>query len=183
MKEKTLQKKKKRLVFRSLMLVFMVGLAAFALIANGKEEQTVVAKGEQAPDFQLKEFTTDKTIQLSDLKGKGIMLNFWATYCGPCKDEMPYMEKLYPKYKEKGVEILAVNLDSTELVVENFIHEYDLSFPILQDKNGEVMDLYNIGPIPSTLFINPEGDIEEQVIGPLTLDKLEGHLQSISPEE
>ncbi|SFK01596.1 Peroxiredoxin [Halobacillus dabanensis] len=183
MKEKTIQKKKKRLIFRTAMLTVMVGLVVFALVANGEDEKAVVAKGEEAPDFQLKKFGTGETVQLSDLEGKGVMLNFWATYCKPCKDEMPYMEKLYPKYKEKGVEILAVNLDSTELVVESFVNEYDLSFPILQDKDGQVMELYNIGPIPSTLFINPEGEIEEQVIGPLTLDKLEGHLQNIAPEE
>ncbi|MGP4060134.1 thiol-disulfide oxidoreductase ResA [Halobacillus litoralis] len=183
MKEKTLQKKKKRLIFRTAMLAVMVGLVVFALVSNAKDDQSVIAQGEKAPDFQLKKFGTEETVQLSDLEGKGVMVNFWATYCGPCKDEMPYMEELYPKYKEKGVEILAVNLDSTELVVERFIDEYDLSFPILQDKKGQVMDLYNIGPIPSTLFINPDGEIEEQVIGPLTLDKLEGHLQSITPEE
>ncbi|RDY70138.1 MULTISPECIES: thiol-disulfide oxidoreductase ResA [Halobacillus] len=183
MKEETIRKKRKRLIFRTAMLAVMVGLVVFALVANGKDEQSVIAKGEKAPDFQLKKFGTDETVQLSDLRGKGVMVNFWATYCKPCKDEMPYMEELYPEYKEKGVEILAVNLDSTELVVENFVNEYNLTFPILQDKNGEVMDLYNIGPIPSTLFINPEGEIEEQVIGPLTLDKLEGHLQKIAPEE
>ncbi|MCA1022716.1 thiol-disulfide oxidoreductase ResA [Halobacillus litoralis] len=183
MKEKIIQKKKRRLIFRAAMLTVMVGLVVFALVANGKDDQVAVAKGEEAPDFQLKKFGTEETVQLSDLEGQGVMLNFWATYCGPCKDEMPYMEELYEEYKEKGVEILAVNLDSTELVVENFVNEYNLTFPILQDKKGQVMDLYNIGPIPSTLFINPDGEIEEQVIGPLTLEKLEGYLQDISPEE
>ncbi|MCA0982972.1 thiol-disulfide oxidoreductase ResA [Halobacillus yeomjeoni] len=184
MNEKTLKKKKKRLIFRTAMLAVMVGLVVFALISNSKDDKSVVAKGEQAPNFQLERFGSEgETITLSDLEGKGVMLNFWATYCEPCKDEMPYMEELYPKYKEKGVEILAVNLDSTDLVVKRFMDTYDISFPVLRDKNGQVMDLYNIGPIPSTLFISPEGEIVEQVTGALTLSKLEGHLKEIAPEE
>ncbi|KHE72606.1 thiol-disulfide oxidoreductase ResA [Halobacillus sp. BBL2006] len=184
MKESTLKKKRKRLIFRTSLLAVMVGLVIFAIVSTLKDDKAVIAKGEQAPNFQLEKFGSGgETIELSELEGKGVMLNFWATYCGPCKDEMPYMEKLYPKYKEKGVEILAVNLDTTELVVKRFIDRYDLTFPVLQDKGGQVMDLYNIGPIPTTLFINDEGEIVEQVTGPLTLSKLEGYLQQITPEE
>ncbi|UOQ93625.1 thiol-disulfide oxidoreductase ResA [Halobacillus shinanisalinarum] len=183
MKEKTLKKKKKRLIFRTGMLAVMVGLVIFALVSSFNKEKAVVAEGEPAPDFQLEKFGSDgETIALSDLEGKGVMINFWATYCEPCKDEMPYMEKLYPEYKEKGVEILAVNLDSTNLVVEQFLDKYGITFPILQDENGQVMNRYNVGPIPSTFFISPEGKVVKHVVGPLTLDKLEGYLQQITPE-
>ena len=72
------------------------------------------------------------------------MLNFWGTWCKPCEKEMPYMEKLYPKYKEQGVEIVAVSLDSTELVVHRFIDKYDLTFPIPHDKDSQVRDLYKV---------------------------------------
>src|SRR5699024_7056087 len=112
----------------------------------------------------------------------GVMLNFWGTWCKPCEAEMPYMEKLYPEYKEKGIEIVAVNLDSTEFVVDRFIDKYDLTFPVPYDKKRAVEDLYNVGPIPSTFFINPEGEIVESVEGALTLEKLEGYLQQIKPE-
>ncbi|MGI8315407.1 thiol-disulfide oxidoreductase ResA [Halobacillus mangrovi] len=184
MKESTLKKKRKRLIFRTSLLAVMVGLLVFAIVSTLKDDNAVIAKGEKAPNFQLEKFGSEgETIELKDLEGKGVMLNFWATYCGPCKDEMPYMEELYPKYKEKGVEILAVNLDTTELVVKRFVDRYDLTFPVLQDKGGQVMDLYNIGPIPTTLFINADGEIVEQVTGPLTLGKLEGYLQQITPEE
>ncbi|GGF09037.1 thiol-disulfide oxidoreductase ResA [Halobacillus andaensis] len=182
MKESTLKKKKKRLVFRSVMLAVMVGLIAFALISNNNSDKSVVAKGEEPPDFKLKKFGTEETVSLSDYEGQGVMINFWATYCEPCKDEMPYMEELYDDYKEQGVEILAINLDSTDLVVQRFLDRYGLSFPILHDKDGQVMDEYNVGQLPSTLFINPEGEVEEQVVGPLTLDRLEGYLNEITPE-
>ncbi|MFC7060497.1 thiol-disulfide oxidoreductase ResA [Halobacillus seohaensis] len=182
MKESTVQKKKRRLIFRSAMLAVMVGLIIFALVSNLNDDKNVVAEGEQAPDFELKKFGTDETVSLSDLEGQGVMINFWATYCEPCKEEMPYMEEIYSKYKDKDVEILAINLDATDLVVRRFLDRYGLSFPILHDKNGQVMDQYNVGRIPSTLFINPDGEVEEQVVGPLTLEKLDGYLEEITPE-
>ncbi|MFC7320741.1 thiol-disulfide oxidoreductase ResA [Halobacillus campisalis] len=182
MKQSTLKKKKKRLIFRTAMLAVMVGLIAFALISNLKDDKSVVAKGEQAPNFQLNKFGTDEVVSLDDLEGQGVMINFWATYCEPCKEEMPYMEELYSEYKDKNVEILAVNLDSTNIVVERFQERYGLSFPILHDKNGQVMDQYNVSRLPSTLFVNADGVVEEQVVGPLTLDKLDGYLNEITPE-
>ncbi|TGB04485.1 thiol-disulfide oxidoreductase ResA [Halobacillus salinus] len=182
MKESTFKKKRKRLVFRTAMLVVMAGLVVFAVFSSLKGDDAVIAKGEDAPNFQLNKFKNDETVTLKGLEGKGVMLNFWATYCEPCKDEMPYMNELYSKYKEQGVEILAVNLDATDIVVEKFLKEYEITFPVLRDKQGQVMDLYNIGPIPTSIFINPEGEIVEQVQGALTLSKLEGYLQQITPE-
>ncbi|MCA0970299.1 thiol-disulfide oxidoreductase ResA [Halobacillus litoralis] len=182
MKESTFKKKRKRLFFRTFMLLFMAGLVAFAIISSLNEEDAVIAKGEKAPNFQLNKFGTDEPVTLRSLEGKGVMLNFWATYCEPCKDEMPYMEEMYAEYKDKGVEILAINLDSTNIVVERFLDDYGITFPILRDKKGQVMDLYQIGPIPTSIFISPEGEIVEQVKGELTLNKLEGYLQQITPE-
>src|SRR5699024_1402165 len=133
---------------------------------------TVYRVGDAAPDFQLKQISDNneyETVQLSELEGKGVMLNFWATWCDPCEAEMPYMQELYPEFYDKGVEIVAVSLDSTELVVDRFVDRYDLTFPIPHDSNGEIRDLYKVGPIPSTFFINPEGDIQEVVNGALTL--------------
>lgn len=98
------------------------------------------------------------------------MLNFWATYCEPCKREMPYMESLYPQYKEKGVEIVAVSVDMTEIVINKFVNQYDLTFPILHDKSSEVMDAYGIKPLPTTYFIDENGVIVERVLGELTLE-------------
>ena len=71
-----------------------------------------------------------RSVQLSDLEGKGVMLNFWGTWCKPCEAEMPYMETLYPEYNDKGIEIVAVSLDSTELVINRFIDKHDLTFPV-----------------------------------------------------
>lgn len=179
------RKKRNRLIFRSIVLAVLIAAVVYALVSNLTEENTNVDVGNQAPNFELQQINKNnelESVQLSDLEGKGVMLNFWGTWCKPCEAEMPYMQKLYPKYKDTGVEIVAVNLDSTELVVDRFIDKYDLTFPVPYDKKEVVSDLYNVGPIPSTFFISPEGEIVETVEGALTLDKLEGHLQQIQPE-
>ncbi|MFC4022901.1 thiol-disulfide oxidoreductase ResA [Oceanobacillus longus] len=178
------KKKRNRLIFRTAILAVLVAAVVFALVSNLQKDNTIYQVGDKAPDFQLKQISNNydaETVQLSDLEGKGVMLNFWATWCKPCEAEMPYMQELYPEYKEKGVEIVAVSLDGTELVVDRFIDKYNLTFAIPHDKLGEIRDLYKVGPIPSTFFINPEGEIEDVVNGALTLERLEGYLQAIQP--
>ena len=147
-------------------MVLMVLLAAvgYALVSNLTKDTTKIDVGMQAPNFKLEQINKNnerEIVKLSDLEGKGVMLNFWATYCKPCEYEMPFMEKLYPEYKAKGIEIVAVSLDAAELVIQRFIDKYDLTFPILHDKSGQVMDSYGIGPIPSTFFISRKGVICE----------------------
>lgn len=183
-KEQKKSKKRNRLIFRTIILAVLVAAVVFALITNAKKDNTIYKIGDKAPDFQLQQINANnelEKIQLSDLKGKGVMLNFWATWCKPCEQEMPYMEELYPQYKDKGIEIVAVSLDGTELVVQQFIDKYNLTFPIPHDKKNVVNELYKIGPIPTTYFINPEGEIVEKVEGALSLERLEGYFKQIQP--
>src|SRR5690625_2559898 len=183
-KEQKKSKKRNRLIFRTIILAVLVAAVVFALITNAKKDNTIYKIGDKAPDFQLEQINANnelEKIQLSDLKGKGVMLNFWATWCKPCEQEMPYMEELYPQYKDKGIEIVAVSLDGTELVVQQFIDKYNLTFPIPHDKKNVVNELYKIGPIPTTYFINPEGEIVEKVEGALSLERLEGYFKQIQP--
>ncbi|MCF3942259.1 thiol-disulfide oxidoreductase ResA [Oceanobacillus alkalisoli] len=185
-KQKKRNKKRNRLIYRTAVLLVLLGAIIFAIVTNLQADNTVYRVGDQAPDFQLPQINKNnesETIQLSDLRGKGVMLNFWATWCKPCEREMPYMQELYPVYKERGIEIVAVSLDSTELVVDRFIDKYDLTFPTPHDKSGEVRDLYKVGPIPSTFFISPEGEIVEYVSGELSLERLEGYLRDILPQK
>src|SRR5690625_1138446 len=183
-REKKRDKKRNRFIFRTIILAVLVAAVVFALITNAKKDNTIYGVGDKAPDFQLQQINENndlETIRLSDLEGKGVMLNFWATYCKPCEKEMPYMEELYPKYKDQGIEIVAVSLDATEAVIHQFIEKYNLTFPIPHD-NNQVNDLYKIGPIPSTYFINAEGIIVEKVEGALTLERLEDYFKQILPE-
>ena len=175
-----------RLIYRGAILAVLVGAVIFAIVSNLQKDNTVYRVGDAAPDFQLNQISENnemETVRLSELEGKGVMLNFWATWCKPCEAEMPFMQELYPEYNDKGVEIVAVSLDSTELVVDRFVDEYDLTFPIPHDSKGEIRDLYKVGPIPSTFFISPEGEITDVVNGALTLDRLEGYLNKITPNE
>lgn len=184
-RENKKKKIQKRYIFRSVILIVLIGAVVFALVSNSKKDKTIYKIGDQAPDFtlvQVNENNEIEEIKLSDYKGKGIMLNFWATFCKPCEAEMPYMQALYPEYEEKGIEIIAVSLDATQLVIDKFIDKYDLTFPIPHDPKGSARNLYNVGPIPSTIFISPEGEIVEKIEGALTLEKLEGYFQEIMPE-
>ncbi|AUJ26371.1 Thiol-disulfide oxidoreductase ResA [Virgibacillus dokdonensis] len=184
-KQKKKNKKRNRFIFRSVILLILVGAVVFAVVQNLQDDKIIYNVGDNAPDFQLEQinkYNERETVRLSDLEGKGVMLNFWGTWCKPCEEEMPYMQKLYPQYKEKGVEIVAVSLDSTELVVHRFVDEYDLTFPIPHDKDSQVRDLYKVGPIPSTVFIDPQGKIVEVVNGALSLERLDGYLQEITPK-
>lgn len=184
-REKKKGKIKKRLIFRTSVLLILVAAVVFALISNFNKDKTVYDVGDEAPDFklqQINEYNELETVQLSDLEGKGVMLNFWATYCKPCEAEMPYMQKLYAEYKDRGIEVVAVSLDATELVVDRFIEKYDLTFPIPHDTKSQVTDLYKVGPMPSSFFISPDGVIVEKVEGALTLERLEGYFQEIEPK-
>lgn len=185
-KLKKKNKRRNRLIFRSVILALLLLAVVYALVTNITADRTVYRAGDKAPDFQLKQVNDHnevETVRLSDYEGKGVMLNFWGTWCAPCEAEMPYMQSLYPEYKEKGVEIIAVSLDATEFVIDKFAEKHNLTFPIPHDTKGQVRDLYKIGPIPSTFFISPEGEIIDVVEGALTLERLEGYLKQIQPSE
>ena len=128
-------------------------------------------KNQVAPDFELATLT-DVTVRLSDYRGKKVILNFWASWCPPCRVEMPHMENYYEENKgAENVEIIAVNMTKTERGgddkierVEEFVNDNKLTFPILLDETGEVMKLYQIMAYPTTYIINPEGVITDVVI-------------------
>ncbi len=86
-------------------------------------------------------------VELADYEGQGVFLNFWGTFCPPCEDEMPYMENQYEVYEDQGVEILAVNVGESDLVVDRFVSRHALTFPILLDEDQAVLDHYGVGPL------------------------------------
>ncbi|WP_163537688.1 thiol-disulfide oxidoreductase ResA [Gracilibacillus sp. YIM 98692] len=182
-KQKKQIKKRRRLIFRTIIIMLLFAALIFAVVSNLSADEAAVDVGDEAPDFQLKHLngSGEQTVRLSDFEGKGVMLNFWATYCEPCEREMPYMESLYSQYQDRGVEIVAVSVDATELVVHNFVEDYNLTFPVLHDKNSQVLDAYGIKPLPTSFFIDENGVVVERVLGELTLEKLEGYLQQIEP--
>jgi peroxiredoxin len=173
---------------KAILIVIVVGMLGWAVydfvISSGDKEsaeseeteedvaasdEVGLERGQIAPDFELT--TLDgETVKLSDYRGERVMLNFWATWCPPCRAEMPDMQKFHD---DTDVVILAVNLRGTESStekVQDFIDERDLTFPILLDEETDVADQYQIQPIPSSFLINSDGRIHNKAFGALNYD-------------
>jgi len=122
-------------------------------------------RGIPAPDFSVKSIE-GKQIKLSEFKGKVVLLNFWATWCPPCRAEMPSIETLYQKYKTKATfQILAVSVQEEPSVVKTFLAQNPYSFPIALDPNGEAAQLYGIRGIPTTFIIDRKGTLQGALVG------------------
>ncbi|MBE2973220.1 TlpA family protein disulfide reductase [Priestia megaterium] len=132
-----------------------------------------------APPFTLSD-TSGKSVQLSDFKGKKVILNFWATWCPPCQKEMPDMQAFYEKYGN-DVQLLAVNLTSSEgskQAVSKFLKEKQFTFRVLLDDQDSVgSKKYRVSTIPTSYFIDEEGKIVQRVNGPMTLKQMENFAQ------
>jgi thiol-disulfide isomerase/thioredoxin len=136
----------------------------------------------KAPSFSLKG-VDGKTYSLKDVKGKPLVINFWASWCQPCHMEAPDLVKLSQQYK--GIEIYAVNLagSDTPRSAENFIKKYRLPFTVLLDQEDQVSDDYRVTALPTTFFINKEGYIVDQIIGYMGPELLEEKFQKLSKGE
>lgn len=173
--------KKRRLALRTIILTVLLVAIFYTLYANlTKDTRKTAAVGEEAPDFVLKDLEGNEH-RLSDYRGKGVFLNFWGTWCKPCKTEMPYMENQYQQYKNQGVEIIAVNAGETNLAIETFAKQYQLSFPIVVDDTGEVQKAYGIYPLPATFLISPDGKIVDYIEQSLTEDMIKNYMERIKP--
>ena len=115
-------------------------------------------------DFTLPTLAGEQ-VTLSSLKGKVVFLNFWATWCPPCRAEMPSMERLYAKFKDKNFDILAVNLQEEPKPVKDFLTKNKLTFPVVLDTNGKIGSVYGVRGIPTTYLIDKEGFIVGGIVG------------------
>ncbi|ARF15447.1 thiol-disulfide oxidoreductase ResA [Sporosarcina ureae] len=172
-------KKTIRLISRTALLLILAAIMIYAI--TSKDKVKVLAEGDTAPDFELVDLEGNKH-RLSDYKGQGVFLNFWGTWCPPCKKEMPHMEDLYKDFEAKGVHILTVNVGEPKVKIELFRDDMNLSFPMLWDKNKTVMDLYNIKPLPTTFLINSEGKITKVIKQGMTEQQIYQYLESIQPK-
>lgn len=130
--------------------------------------------GQRAPDFELKQLD-GQTVKLSDYRGKTVMLNFWATWCPPCREEMPHMQQFHTENEKDGVVILGVNATSTEIsvpVVDSWLKEWGITFPIVLDEQGEVIKTYRVNSYPATFVIDGDGVIRHKHPGPMNMQML-----------
>ncbi len=139
-------------------------------------ESTMV--NEKAIDFTLKDLDGNK-ISLSDFKGKNVYVNFFATWCPPCRAEMPDIEKMYQKYRDKDFVFLAVDLGEDRAAVKDFFESYGLNFNVVLDQEQTVAQNYNITSIPVSIFIDKQGNIAAKKVGILTGKEMELYIKML----
>jgi cytochrome c biogenesis protein CcmG/thiol:disulfide interchange protein DsbE len=146
------------------LLIFLLAFGVVWLQSSKYEPLTV---GKMAPDFELPDLS-DKTMRLSDFRGKVVFLNFWATWCKPCREEMPSMEVLYKNFEREGLVVLAVSIDrvTTKKDIPPFVKSLSLTFPVLVDSWGKTDKRYKLMGVPETYIIDQQGVLREKIIGP-----------------
>lgn len=161
---------------KTIAIIVFIGLIGYMIYTTAFTEKAAdvgLEKGNIAPDFELVT-TTGEKVKLSDFRGKKVLLNFWASWCGPCRAEMPDMEKLNKEGRDDLV-ILAVNATQTEKSKEDpksFIKELGLTFPIAFDEKGEVVKMYQVIALPTSYFIDSKGKINEKYTGTLSHEQM-----------
>ena len=154
---------------RALTICIFGFLAAFLTAETLQQRMTrqgltVMQKPHPPIEFELQDLA-GKNVKLSSLRGKVVFLNFWATWCGPCRSEMPSMQRMYEKLGGQGLEILAVDLQEGKDQVQSFARELGLRFPILLDSTGVVGAQYNARAIPTTYLFDRKGFIFARAVG------------------
>lgn len=153
-------------------------------IADTGSENNVSAApelGAPAPNFEL-ETLSGEQLSLEDLRGKTVLLNFWATWCGPCRVEMPAIQSRFERHYPE-LEVLAINFDEPQNQVQAYVQELGLTFTVLLDPGGEVQRLYRIRGYPSTYIVDEDGIIRVQHIGLMTEEQLDGFLTQVGVGE
>ena len=132
--------------------------------------------GSQAPLFEL-ETADGEMVGLEDYRGQVVLLNFWATWCAPCRIEMPLLQSTFESFKDQGLVILGIDFDEPADLVASFGDELGLTFPLLLDPGGKVQQQYKVRGYPTTVILDREGRIQSYHIGVLTQSQLDGYMQ------
>ena len=133
-------------------------LISFTLIFSASATYAASQKiSGKAANFTLKS-RSGKNIKLSELRGDVVMINFWASWCGPCRKEMPLLEKIHKKYKKLGFTLLGVNVEQDTKAAKRYLKDVKVSFPILFDKTNKTSKLYNVSAMPTTVLIDRNGN-------------------------
>jgi peroxiredoxin len=142
-------------VFRLELNTWMRAVAVTAALAT---TSMVGASSALAPSFTLPSRAGD-TVSLAQLKGKVVMLNFWASWCGPCRQEMPLLDQMHKRYSALGFTLVGVNVDANSKDAEDWLSKTPVSFPVLFDRESKVSAMYDVKAMPSTVFIDRKGNV------------------------
>ncbi|MDP2955130.1 MAG: TlpA disulfide reductase family protein [Longimicrobiales bacterium] len=142
--------------------------AALALAACAPAEQAIPTVGAPAPAYGARTLGGD-SVSLAGLRGQVVLLNFWATWCAPCRHETPFLQALYQERKSRGLEIVGASMDTGDArgQVADFVEEYGVTYPILLDPQMRGMDLYRVLGLPATFLVDREGILRWMRIGPV----------------
>jgi len=165
-------------MFVVLSIIILVVTFGIVWLQSAKYEPLTV--GKEGPDFSLPNLD-ETTVRLSDYRGKVVFLNFWATWCKPCREEMPSMEVLYRNFERDGLVVLAISIDrvTTKKDIPPFIKSLNLTFPVLVDSWGQTDKRYKLMGVPETYIIDQQGILREKIIGPRDWTVLD-NLQTIT---
>lgn len=165
-----------------LMIALLVLIGGGVYIYSNLPSTTAVVAGDIAPDFQLKD-TKGNSVTLSELRGRVVMVNFWATWCPPCIEEMPSMERLYKLMADEDFVMLAINTEKDgRLAVSAFLKKNPYNFTILYDGQGAVQQQYGVYKFPESFIVGKDGSVVEKIIGPLdwSSSKTVAYLKSLA---
>jgi peroxiredoxin len=128
------------------------------------DSETIPKAGDKAPSFTVKGLDGNG-LKLDDLKGKAVVLNFWGTFCEPCRDEMPALQKQAEKWASSGLAVIGMNLGENAVTVKSFVDQYKIRFPIYLDEDESIRKRYGVMYYPTTYFIKPDGTVYEIKVG------------------
>jgi peroxiredoxin len=160
-------------------------LALVVTGCSGSSEASVkkgVSQGSYALDFALETMDGSKA-SLSDYGGSVVLVNFWATWCPPCRDEIPHFEEAYQAYKDEGLVVMGVNFQESAAEVEPFVERLGVTYPILLDESGRVVKEYRAVGLPTSVFIDRDGVIQVRHSGYLSEGQLEQYLSELLPAQ
>jgi peroxiredoxin len=161
--------------------LFLV-LVLFLMACGGAQGATLlgVNEGNQARDFTL-ESLDGSQVSLADYRGQVVLINFWATWCAPCRAEIPDLQEAYEARQSDGFVVLGVNVEESRSAVEPFVTEFDMTYPVLFDETGDILKLYRAIGLPMSLLVDQDGVIRARHVGYLTAGQLEDYLAQVFP--
>lgn len=168
---------KQNKVVRLLILTILAVLGGIA-ISEAYRKPVYPEVGSHIPNLSLRNLQGDR-VKLSDYNGKVLVLHFWGSWCEPCAREMPTLQQAANDWKERNVEIVGINVGEDALVVENYRKTVQVHFTMLLDAKQEAVRAFGIQPLPTTFFIQPNGNVHAIHIGEVTASQLESYLQQM----
>lgn len=171
-----------RRVVLPLVAVLAVGallvLLLYGLNTDRLQTGVVPPPGTVAPDFQLQTFD-GATVRLSDYRGKPVVVNFWASWCVPCRDEQPVLRQIADTYGKRGVVFLGVNIQDTPYDAQKFVRQFAVSYPVVTDAKGTVFVNYGVVGVPETYLVTRQGKIAQKIVGPVDAAPLAASLEEL----